>query len=182
LPGSSVVWCSARSYLSFHKRRSRKRSGRPPRRQGLRSQSRPGLSRPGFLLRLLCGASPHYDETAVACTLLPKPPRDSSLGLGDWVAQGKSNKEIGDILELSPRTVQKHLEHIYRKIPVESRTAAAAKAYESGLVASKQIGRFQLFASGSKKQIPIIYSDGAFQQGGMRIQLLHTPVTGGESL
>jgi DNA-binding CsgD family transcriptional regulator len=48
----------------------------------------------------------------------------------DWVAQGKTNKEIGVILELSPRTVQKHLEHIYRKIYVESRTAAAAKAYE----------------------------------------------------
>ena len=48
----------------------------------------------------------------------------------DWVAQGKTNKEIGVILELSPRTVQKHLEHIYQKIDVESRTAAAAKAYE----------------------------------------------------
>ena len=48
----------------------------------------------------------------------------------DWVAQGKTNKEIGVILELSPRTVQKHLEHIYRKIYVESRTAAAAKVYE----------------------------------------------------
>ena len=47
-----------------------------------------------------------------------------------WVAQGKTNKEIGMILELSPRTVQKHLEHIYQKICVESRTAAAAKAYE----------------------------------------------------
>jgi DNA-binding CsgD family transcriptional regulator len=34
------------------------------------------------------------------------------------------------ILELSPRTVQKHLEHIYRKVGVESRTGAAAKAYE----------------------------------------------------
>ena len=42
------------------------------------------------------------------------------------------------ILELSPRTVQKHLEHIYRKIGVESRTAAAAKAYEIASIASKQ--------------------------------------------
>ena len=56
----------------------------------------------------------------------------------DWVAQGKTNKEIGVILELSPRTVQKHLEHIYRKIYVESRTAAAAKAYEIASIASKQ--------------------------------------------
>jgi len=48
----------------------------------------------------------------------------------NWVSQGKTNKEIGVILELSPRTVQKHLEHIYQKIGAESRTAAAAKAYE----------------------------------------------------
>jgi DNA-binding CsgD family transcriptional regulator len=48
----------------------------------------------------------------------------------DWVVQGKTNKEIGVILDLSPRTVQKHLEHIYRKIYVGTRTAAAAKAYE----------------------------------------------------
>jgi DNA-binding CsgD family transcriptional regulator len=53
----------------------------------------------------------------------------------DWVAQGKTNKEIGVILDLSPRTVQKHLEHIYRKIYVETRTAAAAKAYEMALLA-----------------------------------------------
>jgi DNA-binding CsgD family transcriptional regulator len=56
----------------------------------------------------------------------------------DWVAQGKTNKEIGVILELSPRTVQKHLEHIYRKIYVESRTAAAAKAYEIASMATNQ--------------------------------------------
>jgi len=58
------------------------------------------------------------------------------------VSQGKTNKEIGMILELSPRTVQKHLEHIYRKIGVETRTAAAAKAYEIALIASKQTSMF----------------------------------------
>jgi DNA-binding CsgD family transcriptional regulator len=62
----------------------------------------------------------------------------------DWVAQGKTNKEIGVILEVSPRTVQKHLEHIYQKIGVESRTAAAAKAYEMASLASKQISMFFL--------------------------------------
>ena len=58
------------------------------------------------------------------------------------VSQGKTNKEIGMILELSPRTVQKHLEHIYRKIGVETRTAAAAKAYEIALIGSKQTSMF----------------------------------------
>ena len=61
-----------------------------------------------------------------------------------WVSQGKTNKEIGVILELSPRTVQKHLEHIYQKIGVESRTAAAAKGYEIASIASKQIVRLLL--------------------------------------
>jgi DNA-binding CsgD family transcriptional regulator len=43
-----------------------------------------------------------------------------------WVARGKTNKDIVDILGMSPRTVNKHLEHIYVKLGVETRTAAAA--------------------------------------------------------
>jgi len=62
----------------------------------------------------------------------------------DWVAQGKTNKEIGVILELSPRTVQKHLEHIYRKIYVETRTAAAAKAHEIASMVTNQTSMFFL--------------------------------------
>ncbi|MFZ3152258.1 response regulator, partial [Pseudomonas sp.] len=42
-----------------------------------------------------------------------------------WVACGKTNRDIGDILGLSPRTVNKHLEHVYVKLGVETRTAAA---------------------------------------------------------
>lgn len=45
-----------------------------------------------------------------------------------WIAQGKTNKEIGEILELSPRTINKHLETIFRKLSVENRTTAAAIA------------------------------------------------------
>jgi DNA-binding CsgD family transcriptional regulator len=43
-----------------------------------------------------------------------------------WVAKGKTNKQIGLILGTSPRTIQKHLEHIFVKLGVETRTAAAA--------------------------------------------------------
>lgn len=43
-----------------------------------------------------------------------------------WVAKGKTNRDIGDILGMSPRTVNKHLEHIYVKLGVETRSAAAA--------------------------------------------------------
>lgn len=45
-----------------------------------------------------------------------------------WVARGKSNAQIGTLLGISPRTVNKHLDHIYVKLGVESRTAAAAIA------------------------------------------------------
>ena len=45
-----------------------------------------------------------------------------------WIARGKSNRDIAEILDLSPRTVNKHLEQIYAKLGVENRTSAAALA------------------------------------------------------
>ena len=45
-----------------------------------------------------------------------------------WIAAGKSNRDIADILSLSPRTVNKYLDQIYLKISVENRASAAAKA------------------------------------------------------
>ncbi len=48
-----------------------------------------------------------------------------------WVAHGRTNADIAQILDLSARTVQKHLEHIFEKLGVESRTAAAARAWEA---------------------------------------------------
>ncbi|MEO6918902.1 MAG: response regulator transcription factor [Collimonas sp.] len=53
-----------------------------------------------------------------------------------WVSKGKTNRDIAEILGMSPRTVNKHLEHIYIKLGVETRAAAAAmaisKQYDSG--------------------------------------------------
>ncbi len=43
-----------------------------------------------------------------------------------WVAKGKTNRDIGDILGSSPATVKKHLERVYVKLGVETRTAAAS--------------------------------------------------------
>ena len=45
-----------------------------------------------------------------------------------WVAQGKINRDIADIVGSSPATVKKHLERIHAKLGVETRTAAAALA------------------------------------------------------
>jgi len=45
-----------------------------------------------------------------------------------WIARGKSNRDIGQILGMSPRTVNKHLEQVYVKLGVENRAAAAAIA------------------------------------------------------
>ena len=45
-----------------------------------------------------------------------------------WISRGKSNREIGEILSISPRTVNKHLEQIYMKLGVENRASAAVRA------------------------------------------------------
>jgi DNA-binding response OmpR family regulator len=45
-----------------------------------------------------------------------------------WIARGKSNRDIADILGLSHRTVNKHLEQVYAKLGVENRASAAIKA------------------------------------------------------
>ncbi|UOA10077.1 response regulator transcription factor [Methylobacter sp. S3L5C] len=43
-----------------------------------------------------------------------------------WISRGKTNKEVGLILESSHRTVNKHLEHIFEKLGVATRAAAVA--------------------------------------------------------
>lgn len=48
-----------------------------------------------------------------------------------WVGHGKGTRDIAEILGMSPRTVQKHLEQIYSKLGVENRAAAAAIAIRS---------------------------------------------------
>jgi DNA-binding NarL/FixJ family response regulator len=45
-----------------------------------------------------------------------------------WISRGKSNREIGAILNISPRTVNKHLEQVFVKLGVENRASAAARA------------------------------------------------------
>ena len=78
----------------------------------------------GFLFKLeVVRLEPETVPLADAFNLTPR-----ELEVLLWVSRGKTNRDIGDILGLSPRTVNKHLEHIYEKLGVETRTAAAGLA------------------------------------------------------
>ncbi|MBV9632109.1 MAG: response regulator [Xanthobacteraceae bacterium] len=77
-----------------------------------------------ILLRLV--ESDLGDEQAALRAKLTLTQREAEVLL--WVARGKSNRDIAEILTLSPRTVNKHLEQIYAKLGVENRTSAAALA------------------------------------------------------
>jgi len=47
-----------------------------------------------------------------------------------WIGRGKTDPEIALLLSISPRTVQKHIEHIFTKLGVETRTAAVMRSLE----------------------------------------------------
>jgi len=78
-----------------------------------------------YLLRL---SNPHKpaDDTHALKEQFGVTGREADVLL--WIANGKTNREIGQILDMSPRTVNKHLEQIFRKLNVENRTSAAAIA------------------------------------------------------
>ncbi|MDP3090774.1 MAG: helix-turn-helix transcriptional regulator [Nitrospira sp.] len=78
-------------------------------------------------LLMLEEARPLVSQTALGHLGLS--PRETVI-LG-WVAQGKTNPEIGIILGISPRTVQKHLEHIYSHLGIENRHAAMRMALDA---------------------------------------------------
>jgi DNA-binding NarL/FixJ family response regulator len=77
-----------------------------------------------YLLRLLEGEID--DDRTLLKQKLTVTLREAEVLL--WIARGKSNRDIAEILKLSPRTVNKHLEQIYAKLGVENRASAAALA------------------------------------------------------
>ncbi len=85
------------------------------------------------------GSQVTLDELLSELDQLPQDPRpegltDRELEVLRVTATGASNKEIADILAISPQTVMVHLRSVYRKIGVSSRTAATRWAAEHGVL------------------------------------------------
>ncbi|HEY0293877.1 MAG TPA: response regulator [Bordetella sp.] len=100
--------------------------GIPPRGRGLRElrlRLTPSLKAGEYALLLDERVCEPSSETALGAAY-QLTAREGEVLL--WLAKGKTNRDIGDILGMSPRTVNKHLEHIYVKLGVETRAAATA--------------------------------------------------------
>jgi DNA-binding CsgD family transcriptional regulator len=71
-----------------------------------------------------------YDQRSVeAFVSLKLTPREAEVLF--WISRGKSNHDIGIILGAKTGTICKHVEHIFGKLNVENRTAAAVVALET---------------------------------------------------
>lgn len=79
------------------------------------------------LLKLIDSAKPGEDKQLQIAFGLTG--RESEVLL--WLARGKGNADIAMILGVSPRTVNKHLEQVFRKLSVENRTSAAVMALKA---------------------------------------------------
>ncbi|AMO25582.1 hypothetical protein GCM10027034_11000 [Ramlibacter solisilvae] len=89
-----------------------------------RDRQRMELLRPhlAYLYRQACErsapASPGQEDACLT-------PRERDVMR--WLSYGKTDADIAQLLSISPRTVHKHLEHIYVKLGVETRTAAVMR-------------------------------------------------------
>ena len=83
-----------------------------------------------YLFRLVEIAVDSDDEQARQARLLQTQlsltAREADVLL--WISRGKSNRDVSEILGISPRTVNKHLEQVFEKLGVENRASAAARA------------------------------------------------------
>ncbi len=75
---------------------------------------------------LVLHVAPAQTGTTVRQPDVPLTPRETEVL--SWLAKGKTNRDIAEILGMSHRTVNKHLEHIFEKLGVETRSAATAIA------------------------------------------------------
>ncbi len=130
---SDVLPVRLREWVQWHETRGGRTDALPPvrrplvvEREGRRLTVRL-ISQPPDKILLL-------EETATRL----EPAALARLGLSSreaevlaWVTSGKTNPAIAALLHISSRTVQTHLERVYRKLGVQTRTAAAARALEA---------------------------------------------------
>jgi DNA-binding CsgD family transcriptional regulator len=107
-----------------------------------------------------------YDQRSVeAFASLKLTPREAEVLF--WISQGKSNHDIGVILGAKTATIRKHVEHIFAKLNVENRTAAAVTALErcrsvASAVESKSAHRWTAIAGLIMAQLSELWS-GTFE-------------------
>jgi DNA-binding NarL/FixJ family response regulator len=88
---------------------------------------------PNELVRSLRALTPqHRDASRAAATPGPTDPTARELEVTTLLAQGLSNREIGEALFISEHTVRNHLGHIFAKLGVGSRTHAVVRAGQMG--------------------------------------------------
>jgi DNA-binding response OmpR family regulator len=83
-----------------------------------------GLSGPSESMLLISVETSFQEQRRLQRAALT--PRETEVL--SWLAKGKTNRDIAGILGMSHRTVNKHLEHIFEKLGVETRSAAAIAA------------------------------------------------------
>jgi len=76
----------------------------------------------GTLLFISLTVEADFPVSAAGAALTPR-----EREVLQWAGAGKTNVEIGAILDMSPRTVEKHFEHIFEKLGVETRMAAVMR-------------------------------------------------------
>ena len=103
---------------------NRRRSDFSDRDRDLLDRVGPVLSRLFAALRSSARIDRQQPQARATMALTPR--EKSVLG---WLAGGKTDRDIGAILGCSHRTVQKHLQRIYEKLGVETRTAAVMRAF-----------------------------------------------------
>jgi DNA-binding CsgD family transcriptional regulator len=74
-----------------------------------------------FLIRTRRAASDRRRAAAAPTVLTPR-----EVEVLDWIAIGKTNREIAGLLFISPFTVRQHVENIFEKLGVTTRAAAVA--------------------------------------------------------